>query len=49
VLFATYTGRILEWTHSYSTLFAIAASAYLVALAVILILAPGLRRVESLA
>ena len=32
-----------------STLFAIAASAYLVALAVILILAPGLRRVESLA
>jgi ACS family hexuronate transporter-like MFS transporter len=49
VLFATYTGRILQWTHSYSTLFAIAASAYLVALAIILILAPGLRRVESLA
>jgi ACS family hexuronate transporter-like MFS transporter len=49
VLFATYTGRILEWTHSYSSLFAIAASAYLVALAVILLLAPGLKRVESLA
>jgi ACS family hexuronate transporter-like MFS transporter len=49
VLFATYTGRILQWTHSYSTLFAIAASAYLVALAIILLLAPGLRRVESLA
>jgi ACS family hexuronate transporter-like MFS transporter len=49
VLLATYTGRILEWTHSYATLFIIAASAYLVALAVIVILAPGLRRVESLA
>jgi ACS family hexuronate transporter-like MFS transporter len=49
VLFATYTGRILEWTHSYSSLFAIAASAYLVAMAVILMLAPGLRKVGSLA
>jgi ACS family hexuronate transporter-like MFS transporter len=49
VLFATYTGRILEWTHSYATLFIIAASAYLIALAVILLLAPGLKRVESLA
>ena len=49
VLLATYTGRILEWTHSYATLFIIAASAYLVALAVIVLLAPGLRRVESLA
>jgi ACS family hexuronate transporter-like MFS transporter len=49
VLLATYTGRILEWTHSYATLFIIAASAYLVALAVIVVLAPGLRRVESLA
>jgi len=47
VLLATYTGRILEWTHSYATLFIIAASAYLVALAVIVVLAPGLRRVES--
>ena len=49
VLFASYTGRILEWTHSYSTLFAIAASAYLVALVIILVLAPGLKKVESLA
>jgi len=48
-LLATSAGYILEITHSYASLFAIAASAYLVALAVICLLAPGLKKVESLA
>jgi ACS family hexuronate transporter-like MFS transporter len=47
-LLANYAGYILQVTHSYASLFAIAASAYLVAFAVIQMLAPGLRRVESL-
>jgi ACS family hexuronate transporter-like MFS transporter len=46
ILLATYSGFILQMTHSYATLFIIAASAYLVALAVILLLAPGLKKVE---
>ncbi len=45
-LLATYAGYILQMTHSYSTLFGIAASAYLIALAVLVLLAPGLKRVE---
>ncbi len=49
-LFAVFVGYVLEITHSnYAILFAIAASAYLVALAVICLLAPGLKKVESLA
>lgn len=46
ILIATFAGFILQMTHSYASLFAIAASAYLTALLVILMLAPGLRRVE---
>ena len=46
ILIATFAGFILQMTHSYASLFAIAASAYLLALLVILILAPGLRSVE---
>jgi ACS family hexuronate transporter-like MFS transporter len=45
-LLATFAGYILELTHSYASLFAMAASAYLVALAFILVLAPGLKKVE---
>jgi ACS family hexuronate transporter-like MFS transporter len=45
-LLATFAGYILQFTHSYASLFAIAASAYLVALAVLHILAPGLKKVE---
>lgn len=45
-LLATSAGIILELTHSYASLFAIAASAYLVALALIVLLAPGLKKVE---
>jgi ACS family hexuronate transporter-like MFS transporter len=48
-LIVNYAGYILQLTHSYATLFAIAASAYLVALLILVTLAPGLRRVESLA
>ena len=44
-----YAGYILQLTHSYATLFAIAASAYLVALLILVTLAPGLRRAGSLA
>ncbi|HUX28532.1 MAG TPA: MFS transporter [Terracidiphilus sp.] len=46
ILLATYSGFILQMTHSYATLFVIAASAYLTALAIILLLAPGLKKVE---
>ena len=44
VLFSIFVGKILEVTHSYVTLFGISASAYLVAIAVIHILAPGLKK-----
>jgi MFS transporter, ACS family, hexuronate transporter len=45
-LLAFYAGHILQRTHSYASLFAIAASAYLVALVIMYLLAPGLRKVE---
>jgi ACS family hexuronate transporter-like MFS transporter len=45
-LFAFFTGHILQLTHSYASLFGIAASAYLLALAILCLLAPGLRKVE---
>jgi ACS family hexuronate transporter-like MFS transporter len=48
-LMVNYAGYILQLTHSYATLFSIAASAYLVALLILVTLAPGLRRVGSLA
>jgi ACS family hexuronate transporter-like MFS transporter len=45
-LFAFYAGHVLQLTHSYVTLFAIASSAYLLALIVLYALAPGLKKVE---
>lgn len=45
-LLATFAGYILQLTHSYASLFAIAASAYLTALVILLALAPGLKKVE---
>jgi ACS family hexuronate transporter-like MFS transporter len=45
-LLATFAGYILQFTHSYASLFAIAASAYLVAFVVLCILAPGLKKAE---
>ncbi|MFZ0318923.1 MAG: MFS transporter [Candidatus Sulfotelmatobacter sp.] len=46
VFFAFFAGHVLQLTHSYTILFAIAASAYLSALIVLCLLAPGLRKVE---
>jgi MFS transporter, ACS family, hexuronate transporter len=45
-LLATFTGYILQLTHNYASLFAIAASAYLLALLLMVMLAPGLKKVE---
>lgn len=45
-LFMNCTGYILQFTHSYASLFAIAASAYLTAFLVIILLVPGLKRAE---
>ena len=45
-LLMNYAGYILQLTHSYASLFAIAASAYLVALFIMVLLAPGLKKVE---
>ena len=46
ILLANCPGNILQMTHSYAILFAIAASAYLTALLIIVLLAPGLKKVE---
>jgi len=46
VLLATSTGYILQVTHSYYTLFGIAASAYLLAFFILITLAPGLRKAD---
>jgi ACS family hexuronate transporter-like MFS transporter len=49
MLLATFAGHILQLTHSYSSLFAIAAGAYLLALLIMVLLAPGLRKAELIA
>jgi ACS family hexuronate transporter-like MFS transporter len=46
VLLSVSAGRILQLTHSYTPLFALAGSVYLVAVIALKLLAPGLRRVE---
>jgi ACS family hexuronate transporter-like MFS transporter len=45
-LIAFYAGHILERTHSYSSLFVLASTVYLLALVLIILLAPKLRRAE---
>ena len=45
-LLAFYAGHILQLTHSYASLFAIAGTAYLLALAIMYALAPGLKKAE---
>jgi MFS transporter, ACS family, aldohexuronate transporter len=45
-LIAFYAGHILERTHSYSSLFVLASSVYLLALALLVVLAPKLRKAE---
>jgi MFS transporter, ACS family, hexuronate transporter len=46
MMIAAAAGWVLQITHSYNSLFAIAASVYLLALLVIVTLAPGLRKVR---
>jgi ACS family hexuronate transporter-like MFS transporter len=49
-LFANYIGHILQLSHGdYSILFIIASSVYLISLGINVLLAPGLKKVESLA
>jgi ACS family hexuronate transporter-like MFS transporter len=45
-LLAILAGYVLKYTHSYSILIGIAASAYLTALLCLVLLAPGLKKVE---
>src|SRR6201981_668200 len=45
-LFAFFAGHVLQLTHSYAILFGIASGAYLLALIVLYMLAPGLKKVE---
>ncbi|HZD47605.1 MAG TPA: MFS transporter [Silvibacterium sp.] len=45
-LLAFFTGHILQRTHSYAILFILASSVYLLALLIMRLLAPGLRKVE---
>jgi ACS family hexuronate transporter-like MFS transporter len=47
MIIATFTGFLLEWTGSYVPVFVLAGSAYLVALAVIQVLAPKLDSVDG--
>ncbi len=46
VLFTKFAGHVLQLTHSYSILFIFAASVYLISLLIIVLLAPGLKKVE---
>ncbi len=45
-VFAFFAGHVLQLTHSYRILFAIAACAYLVAVLILCLLAPELKKVE---
>jgi ACS family hexuronate transporter-like MFS transporter len=45
-LFAFFAGHILQLKHSYASLFGVAASAYLLALIILCVLAPGLKKVD---
>ena len=45
-IFAFCAGHILELTHSYAILFGVASSAYLIALPILYLFAPGLKRVD---
>ncbi len=46
VLLSIGAGKLLQVTHSYAVLFAISASVYLIAVLVLRVLAPGLKKVE---
>ncbi len=46
VLFSVSAGKILQLTHSYVVLFGVSASAYLISMAILHILAPHLKKVD---
>jgi ACS family hexuronate transporter-like MFS transporter len=46
-LFMQLAGQVLQFWHSYSLLFIIAASVYLISLLILVLFAPGLKKVES--
>ena len=46
IIFSTYAGLLLEWTHSYQVLFIISGSAYLVAYALFCLFVPTLEPVK---
>jgi len=46
VLLSVGAGEILEVTHSYGVLFAISASAYLLSIAILHVLVPGLKKLD---
>jgi ACS family hexuronate transporter-like MFS transporter len=48
-LLAFVTGHVLERTHSYSGLFVLASSVYLLALGFLVLLAPRLRKITVVA
>jgi ACS family hexuronate transporter-like MFS transporter len=48
-LFMQLAGQVLQFWHSYSLLFIIAASVYLTSLLILVLFAPGLKKVESTA
>ncbi len=48
VVMATAAGQVLQWTGSYAPLFLYSGSAYLLAFGILLLLAPGLRRVDAI-
>ena len=48
VVMAAAAGQVLQWTGSYVALFLYAGIAYLLAFALLLVLAPGLRRAEKI-
>jgi MFS transporter, ACS family, hexuronate transporter len=47
MLMSKFTGYILETTHSYTPIFAVAGSTYLIAVIVIHLLSPRLARVDA--
>ena len=46
MVMAKFTGYILDTTHSYSAVFAVAGSVYLIALVIIQLLVPRIERVD---
>jgi ACS family hexuronate transporter-like MFS transporter len=47
ILFMQLAGHVLQFSHSYSLLFIIAASVYLFSILIMVLFAPGLKRAES--